>query len=69
MVDTLWLAYKNQGWVPTTFFYHVLSTISINKASDFFMILNFFVVKLFLLVGCMKGVELKVYRFFSSHQI
>jgi hypothetical protein len=67
MVDTLWLPYKNQGWVPTISFHTMLLNIFVSKASKFFITLNFFVVKLFLLVGCVKGIRPKVYRFLSWH--
>jgi len=42
MVDTLWLAYKNQGWVPTTSFHIALSTTFINEASIVFHDIKFF---------------------------
>jgi hypothetical protein len=41
MVHILWLAYKNQGWVPTTSFHTMLSTTSVNEASNVFHHIEF----------------------------
>jgi hypothetical protein len=65
MVDTLWLAHENQGWVPTTYFHTMLSTTYVNEAFNFFITSIFLIVKLFLLVGCVKGIGPKLYRFLS----
>ncbi len=67
MVDTLWLAHENQGWVLTTYFHTMLSTTYVNEAFNFFITPIFLIVKLFLLVGCVKSIGPKVYRFLSWH--